>query len=214
MSSLLVRAVLKCPSDKQMCWSNRCPKVSLDSTHLEEEEEELLIISSPPNKHGTAFTMRNFFDSYPTFICTNTWCGKGLHFSLIWIICLLADQSILHEKCALTSSFQLIAPFRCLNEKLIAVIVCSLPSQRVLVNAWDLFLSIILSHFKNAFSPTMQMVVSVKYWYSREQNRTERDRKKAKGESSAADLMDSSSHRARYYFGGSLNTPAPYFFFT
>lgn len=153
MSSLLVRAVLKCPSDMQMCWSNRCPKVPLDSTPLEEEEEEeLLISSSTSNKHETAFTMRNFFDSYPIFICTNTWCGKGLHFSLIWKISFLADQSILHEKCALTSSSQLISPFRCLNEKLIAVIVCSLPSQRVLVNAWDLFSSIILSQFKHAFS--------------------------------------------------------------
>lgn len=95
-----------------------------------------------PTKH---LTMRNF-DPYPTFICTNTWCGKRLHFSLIWIIFLPADQSILHEKCALTSSFQLIPPFRCLNEKLLSVIGCCPPSQRVLVNTWDLFPSIILSN--------------------------------------------------------------------
>lgn len=202
MSSLLVRAVLKYPSDMQKWWSNRCPKVPLDSTPVEEEEEELLISSSTSNKPETAFTVRNFFDSYPTFICASTWCGKGLHFSLIWIISLPADQSILHEKYVLASSFQLISPFRCLNEKLIAVIVCSLPSQRVLVNAWDLFSSIILSQFKHAFSPTMQMV-SVKYRYSRGQKRAERDRKKAKGELSAVGFMDSSSHSDRHYFGGS-----------
>lgn len=197
MSNLLVRAVLKCPSDMQMCWSNRCPKVPLDSTLLE-KEEELLIISSTSNKHETAFTMRNFFDSYPTFICTNTRNGKGLHFSLIWIISLPADQSILHEKCALTSSSQLISPFRCLNEKLIAVIVCSLPSQRVLVNAWDLFSSIILSH---AFSPTMQMV-SVKYSYSRGQKRTEMTGKRQK-ESWVLLTSWTAPLSARHYFGES-----------
>lgn len=60
--------------------------------------------------------------------------------------------------------------------------------------------SSILSQFRHGFSPAMQMV-SVKYWYSRGQKRTERDRKKAKGELSAAGFMDSSSPSARHWFG-------------
>lgn len=46
-------------------------------------------------------------------------------------------------------------------------------------------------------------MVSVKYWYSWGQKKKERDRKEAKGESSAVDFMESSSHSARHYFGGS-----------
>lgn len=57
MSSLLVRAVLKYPSDMQMCWSNRCPNVPLDSTPLEEQEEELLIISgTSKNTWGSLYS--------------------------------------------------------------------------------------------------------------------------------------------------------------
>lgn len=55
-------------------------------------------------------------------------------------------------------------------------------------------------------------MVSVKYRYSREQNRTERDRKKAKGKLSAVDLLDSSSHSARFY-SEQMNPPPPFFLF-